>query len=942
MKRNFEPMKTEMDRCYSYTIRLMLLFLTLLYNIRGEAKLSDKYNKQRPLTVVCDWELPPYEFFNDVGEPSGYTIELLTVILDKLKIPYKFVPRERPVGTDSLQYISDLFIVSEYYTVPNGFYVTGNVIYYYKMKLAMRKEAEVVPSVTKIPVGKLVVSRLDGRISTLALKRMELDASVEYHAPVEALAGVSSGKYDYFFWGEEPLKWKIRELNLENLKLADLDIPAAELRIAGSDKELIDAIDDQYARLEQDGELNSLYDKWFHPERHHDNASPIVLYITIAAILLLFILFLIHRLALLRVNKMTRRSSEQTRVMNMALDMGGYMVTEYNARRDTFKNLRGQLIDETSTMAEAIKTLHKDDHQAFMNKAEELRNQETISSELLVRRNIGTDEQPQWQYLLGSCIKEQNEELHNPTFLFVTKDITKEVDEQDSNNEMAAMYMKAFESALVAMSFYKPDGQLIDLNERMKEVIGVNEENLQYFYDMNLFEAELFKGLLTPEMTETVHACQHMYYPDIHLDKYLEYRVRPVLSEQNDIIYYAVTVRDVTSERNLYREQQAIKRQLDVTNEEVNKFEKQLNYLLSNCKMFIWRVNPETRMVEVSRSLHKIDFEFTYDEYINSVADNEKEYGNDTLFNPLMKNKPFNFIRHYERSILTNTEAWYAISGMPVYDKNGKAKGHFGTLRDITQLIRWQEELRNETQRAQQSGQLKATFLANMTHEIRTPLNAIVGFSDVLHMVDDSEERKEYIRIIRHNCDLLLRLIDDILETSIMGEKLQSIQTEDIDFATFFDEVCLVVSERVQDPAISFIKDNPYTTFPASTDRERIQQIITNFVTNSVKYTKEGHIKVGYKEEWREEKGEKTDGIYIYCEDTGTGIPKDKQATVFDRFVKLNDYVQGTGLGLSICKAITDRFGGHIGVISEGEGKGSTFWLWIPRFLTSSNLTEEK
>ena len=104
-------------------------------------------------------------------------------------------------------------------------------------------------------------------------------------------------------------------------------------------------------------------------------------------------------------------------------------------------------------------------------------------------------------------------------------------------------------------------------------------------------------------------------------------------------------------------------------------------------------------------------------------------------------------------------------------------------------------------------------------------------------------------------------------------------------------------------------------------DSGRIQQVITNFVTNAVKYTQQGHIKVGYREEGN--------GLYIYCEDTGTGIPKDKCEKVFDRFVKLNDFVQGTGLGLSICKAIIDQCHGKIGVNSE-EGKGSTFWIWIP------------
>jgi signal transduction histidine kinase len=106
-------------------------------------------------------------------------------------------------------------------------------------------------------------------------------------------------------------------------------------------------------------------------------------------------------------------------------------------------------------------------------------------------------------------------------------------------------------------------------------------------------------------------------------------------------------------------------------------------------------------------------------------------------------------------------------------------------------------------------------------------------------------------------------------------------------------------------------------------------QLLTNFVTNAVKYTREGHIRVGYRKEQR--KG--IDGLYFYCEDTGAGIPKDKQAAVFQRFVKLNDFVQGTGLGLSICKSIVDRCGGEIGVTGD-VGVGSTFWFWIPRDLT--------
>jgi signal transduction histidine kinase len=236
-----------------------------------------------------------------------------------------------------------------------------------------------------------------------------------------------------------------------------------------------------------------------------------------------------------------------------------------------------------------------------------------------------------------------------------------------------------------------------------------------------------------------------------------------------------------------------------------------------------------------------------------------------------------------------------------------------------------------ETERAENSGKMKSAFLANMTHEIRTPLNAIVGFSDLLPLVDTAEERMEFIRIIRNNCDMLMRLINDILAASNMEQAL-AINPKEEDMSKVFDDICQTLSQRVQEPGVEFLKDNPYPSCITVLDKGRVQQVLTNFVTNAVKYTHEGHIKIGYRWERRItlDGASETDGLYFYCEDTGAGIPKEKQASVFERFVKLNDFVQGTGLGLSICQAITDRSNGFIGVTSEGEGHGSTFWMWLP------------
>lgn len=174
---------------------------------------------------------------------------------------------------------------------------------------------------------------------------------------------------------------------------------------------------------------------------------------------------------------------------------------------------------------------------------------------------------------------------------------------------------------------------------------------------------------------------------------------------------------------------------------------------------------------------------------------------------------------------------------------------------------------------------------------------------------------------------MLLRLVNDILALSSLESGDITVKPSKVDFAQCFDSVATSLAQRIKNPNVTFKAENPYPVLDATIDGGRIQQVITNFVTNAIKYTHKGHIKIGYELQTRHDK----EGLYIYCEDTGDGIPKEHQGKVFDRFVKLNDFIQGTGLGLSICKIIADNSGGEIGVTSEGKGCGSTFWIWIPR-----------
>jgi signal transduction histidine kinase/ABC-type amino acid transport substrate-binding protein len=255
-----------------------------------------------------------------------------------------------------------------------------------------------------------------------------------------------------------------------------------------------------------------------------------------------------------------------------------------------------------------------------------------------------------------------------------------------------------------------------------------------------------------------------------------------------------------------------------------------------------------------------------------------------------------------------------------IRDKHGKVTTIVGTVHVVTDLINIQKSLEQEKEKALQADKLKSAFLANMSHEIRTPLNAIVGFSNLLDEADD-DERKEYVKIININNELLLHLISDILDLAKIESGVMPMNFEQFDMSMFFNELYSGLRQRQRHSNVDLLYKNPYSKCIICTDRNRLAQIITNFTTNAIKYTPSGHIRMGYYCI--------DNGIHVYVEDTGIGVPEEKQDRIFHRFEKLDDFAQGTGLGLSICKAITDTFGGRIGFDSQ-SGKGSVFWAWIP------------
>ena len=247
---------------------------------------------------------------------------------------------------------------------------------------------------------------------------------------------------------------------------------------------------------------------------------------------------------------------------------------------------------------------------------------------------------------------------------------------------------------------------------------------------------------------------------------------------------------------------------------------------------------------------------------------------------------------------------------------------------DITELKETEAELILARDKAEMMDRLKSAFLANMSHEIRTPLNAIVGFSDLLVETEELSERQEYIKIVRENNDLLLQLISDILDLSKIEAGTFEFTSGDVDVNLLCEDIVRSMGMKAKGE-VELVLDNHLPVCHVISDRNRIHQVISNFVNNAMKFTSEGSIHVGYKL--------KDGELEFYVEDTGIGIEKEQLPHIFERFVKLNSFVHGTGLGLSICQSIVEQLGGRIGVDSE-KGKGSRFWFTIPGVIVTEEM----
>lgn len=515
--------------------------------------------------------------------------------------------------------------------------------------------------------------------------------------------------------------------------------------------------------------------------------------------------------------------------------------------------------------------------------------------------------------------------LENKDYVVLTvHDISEERALKSSLQHSNKKFLCFFDNVTVGCAICNKDGQLIEVNDAYVKYMGISSKE-DAVNQLNIYTNPCINQEFKEMMKAGIPVSGEVKYDYEKINK------QYVRSHHKDVHYFRFIVNymrnadgDVENILIIWVENTLIHKAL----RQNNMFREMITYASSISKIGFCSVNLiRNEQLVTPEYLKNLGMDEDVD--LREVFSNlEHAHPDDrTLFLEYVERARYEKMEPLEKNIRIMTDGKYRWLKQyliqQVFDPENRNIVLSGVNVDIDAQKQAEEALRAAKESAESSDRLKSAFLANMSHEIRTPLNAIVGFSNLLINADNKNDFDSFKQIIEQNSTLLLQLIGDILDLSKIESGTLEFVWSDVNInAMLYDleKVFQLRNKNNPEVEIKFVPGMKECVI--RTERQRFIQVVSNLITNAMKFTTRGSILMGYEQ--REEE------MYFYVKDTGCGIPKEKQEQVFQRFVQLDTFKQGTGLGLSICSSIIKIMGGRIGVESE-QGKGSTFWFTIPQ-----------
>ena len=914
--------------------KIIIILLLLICPAMAPAQTVERdtikvFNEEHPLVYEDAWDLWPYVFLNENGEPDGYNIDMLKMIFKELDIPY--IIKLKPTleaQADLKSGKSDLMLrMDASFSRGNSHYSKSIVQLFTHSVVAPQGQPQNIHTGRDLK-GHLVIVH-EGSFSHHLIKENRWTDKIKaYDDMKEAIQKLRSEEEGIIIWNTMSLKWLMRKYKTDNLVIYPVDIPAGEYKFMSRNPRLLERIDSVYTELKAQDKFEGIRNKWFYPERI-DSGIPSWVW-KLAELLACFaVAFLLYYAYYrFREHKMTHEIRRSNDRLSLVLNTSHIGLWVYHVPTQTF-----EWIDEHGKITQTLhmqELVNRYSHEDFYQLREGLvdvvlQRKQTDTFNIRVREPMDHTIVERDYTIYISVLR--RDRSGKPTAILGTRvDITEDRQRQFRIQDNMTRYQAVFNSAMIDMVLYDNHGVIIDMNEKsskfipggketilkqritIQEVLGIGDFNVDDFQPMHLTQ------ILVPGDDRALARF-------LREDKmYYELKLVPVHDSEGHLLSIFGTGRNVTENARSYQKLQQNNRELQKSNDEVNQYIRNIDYVLHIGGIRLARYNPTTQMLTIFRDTNTVEYTLTQARILNYVDDNAKRRA---LF--IQKNMDALTDKPIYAEIKTTLRArggnrlHLQLHFIPVHNERGQVKEYFGMCRDISEIKTIEEKLAAETLRAQEVEVVKNAFLHNMSFEIRTPLNTVVGFAELFQMEHSPEDEIVFINEIKENSAKLLKLINDILFLSRLDAEMIEFKTRITDFTVLAAQQCETVWSHSKKPGVNYTVSSSFSKLILDIDSYNIGIILDKIVTNAVQHTDKGSVFVHYDY--------LGDRLIVAIEDTGDGIPKASLEHIFERFVTGAN--QGAGLGLSICQELIKRLKGTINLEST-EGKGTTVWFSVP------------
>ena len=886
------------------------------------------YTREHPLVYEDAWDLWPYVYLNDKGQPEGYNIDMLKLLLGELDIPYVIRLKPTHEALEDLKASRSDLMLGMRASFHDEYARYGHeVISLFTHSVVTPKSQPVTVNVVSDLSREPVIVHRGSFSHHLMIDSGWQANSIPSDDMKEAILNLSDKKEGRIVWNTLSLRWLMNHYNTDNLRLTPIDLPDGEYRFMSKDSVLLHLLDSAYVSLCASERMVPIQTKWFYPELAEKGVPRWMWYVLAVVGVLLFLVVFYQVVLNIRERRMTRLVARHNRRLALILRTTKVRILLYDVKSRTLSwmNSDGEIDRQQHTIDEYAHyykpesaTLLKEALSDIVKGRRDNSVLELVSDGVRENRDV----------MVRLSVFKRSKKGAPEVIVGITDDISERQQARRKTKDNMLRYRSVFTNSMVDMIYYDTEGRMADINQKACGTFGCNREQLleervpfNYALEDPYLKVEDFEGSYSTHIIKAVdnpHLAESIRFAR---DKYYEQQLLPVYDASGRFLGIFGSGRDVTEFVESYHQLKRSINQMMQAAKDVTEYIRNINYAMHVGSVRLVNYSPKTHILTIYREMNVVQLTLTQSRCLSLINDKSRR-----VVTRLMNNMDTGVADTIDMEISTTVRSSQSrclslqFHLNPVLNEKGEVENYFGMCHDITQEKATAEDLEREKAKAKEVESIKNVFLRNMSYEIRTPITTVVGFAELFAEEHDQADEDVFIEEIRVNADYLLNLVNDILFLSRLDARMIEFKQGPTDLAMTFEGCCQMGWSRWQKAGVDYQIVNPYEHLVVEIDESNVGYVIQKIVESAARHTGSGAVLVRYDYIG--------DRLLITVEDNGPGISQEDQRMMFQRFKTPTDG-GGTDLGLPICMELVQQMGGAINV-NSAPGKGTTVWIEIP------------